>query len=454
MNVGRIAALVGLAAAFVLVLVVLLGGSSGYGYKVLFETGGQLVPGNEVQVGGQPIGIIDDLSLTDDGQAEVQITVDEPLHEGTTAVIRATSLSGVANRYLAITPGPNSEPELADGATLDPEETTAAVDLDQLFNTLDEETRASLQKVIEGSATLYAGNNEQARETYKYFAPALQSSQRLLSELTRDERVFSEFLTSGSRVLGAVAERRQDLSALTANGNQALGAIAAENEALDRSLVALPPALRQADVTFVNLRAAFVDLDPLVETSKRATKNLPQFLRNLRPVARRAVPVVRELRLAVANPGPDNDLTDVLRLAPKVRDRARTASNASIAAMNQTQDEVEFGRAYTPELMALITRLGEASAYYDGNGHYVRAMPTATDAFTYNSGTSELEPSYDTRADMFDFFTTTANAFDPAGFLRCPGAGSQQAADGSTPFLDGVGGGCDPTDFVIPGAAP
>ena len=73
------------------------------------------MPGNQVLVGGQPIGTVDGITLTDDAQAEVEITVDEPLHEGTTAIVRATSLSGIANRYVSIAPGPNSEPELPDG---------------------------------------------------------------------------------------------------------------------------------------------------------------------------------------------------------------------------------------------------------------------------------------------------------------------------------------------------
>ncbi len=72
------------------------------------------MPGNQVLVGGQSIGTINDIRLTDDAQAEVEITVDEPLHEGTTAMVRATSLSGVANRYISIAPGPDSEPELPD----------------------------------------------------------------------------------------------------------------------------------------------------------------------------------------------------------------------------------------------------------------------------------------------------------------------------------------------------
>ncbi len=373
MKLARAVVVVALVAATVVVIgMVLFGGDGGHSYKLLFQTGGQLVPGNEVLVGGQAIGTVDDITLTDDAQAEVEITVDEPLHEGTTAVIRSTSLSGIANRYVSVSPGANSNPELAGGATLSQGETTTPVDLDQLFNTLDEETRTSLQKVVQGSAVWYSGNSEEAREAIKYFAPALQSTERLLAEVNRDQRTFSEFLVSGASVLGAVAERRDDLSALTENANIALGAIAAENEALDRSLAALPPFLRQADTTFVNLRAALDDLDPLVATSKRATKDLPEFLRELRPVAEQAVPVVSDLRTAIATPGDDNDLTDVLQLLPRVQSAGANASREQIQAMNATQDDVEFVVPYTPELLSFVGKLGQVAGYYDSNGHYLR----------------------------------------------------------------------------------
>jgi phospholipid/cholesterol/gamma-HCH transport system substrate-binding protein len=453
MKAGRIAGLVALAAAFVLVVVVLLGGGGGSGYRVVLESGGQLVPGNQVLVGGQPIGKVNTLDLTDDGLAEIEITVDEPLHDGTTAVVRSTSLSGIANRYLSIQPGPNNAPELPEDAVLAGEETTAPVDLDQLFATLDEETRASLQDVIQGSATIYAGNTEEARETYKYFAPALQSTERLLAELNRDQRTLSQFLVSGAGVLGAVAERRNDLSALTSNANQALGAISAENEALDRSLAALPPAMRQANTTFVNLRAALDDLDSLVATAKPATKDLAPFLRDLRPVAERAVPVVADLRQAVGTPGPDNDLTDVLRLAPRVQNLAATASDTGIDAINDSTDNVELFRSYSPDLLAAISKLGQVTAYYVGNGHYARVLPAALGAFQYNAGTEELVPSYANPSAQLGFYSTPGTA-NPAGFERCPGAGSQVAEDGSTPFLQDVAGQCDPADMVFPGASP
>src|SRR3954470_7335841 len=113
------------------------GGDSGTAYKLLFETGGQLVPGNQVLVGGQPIGTVDDISLTPNAQAQVKITVDDPLHEGTTAVIRATSLSGIAHRYVSIPPGANPEPQIPEDATIPATQTTSPVDIDQLFDTFN-----------------------------------------------------------------------------------------------------------------------------------------------------------------------------------------------------------------------------------------------------------------------------------------------------------------------------
>ena len=477
MRATRAVAVVALVVGVVLVGYVLLtAGDSGHSYRVQFETGGQLVEGNEVLVGGQSVGTVDDLTLTEDGIAEVEISVDEPLHEGTTAVIRSTSLSGIANRYVSLSPGPNSAPELADGATLTRGETTTPVDLDQLFATLDEETRAGLQDVIQGSATVYSGNTEGARASYKYFAPSLQSTERLLAEVNRDQRVFTEFLTSGADILGAVAQKRTELSALTENANTALGAIAAENEALDRSLAALPPFMRQGNTTFVNLRAALDDLDPLVETSKKATRDLPAFLRDLRPFAQRAVPVVTDLRTAIATPGRNNDLTDVLRLAPRVQAKAEDASREQIQAMNRTQDEVELARAYSPDIFSAVGKLGQMAAYYDGQGHHLRVVPTATGAFSYTSATDELEPLFDQPEDMFDFFVNSdpafetyggpgaepapprpPDAFDVTGFLRCPGAASQVAEDDSTPFVGGGGAdasACDPADMVLPVGAP
>ena len=277
---SRIAALGALALVVIAVGYLLLsGGGTENQYRLLFENGGQLVNGNQVMIGGQPVGKVKSVELTDDSQAEVTITVDRDLHEGSEAVIRSTSLSGIANRYVSIAPGPDNAPELGDDAVITQADTTSPVDLDQLFDTFDAKARRGLRDIIQGYGAAYAGRGVQANAAYKFLNPSLVASSRLFAELTADQQVLQDFLVNGSGVMTALAERRNDLCALISNANEGLGAIASQNVALDRSLQALPPVMRQANTTFVNLRAAFDDLDSFVAASKPATKNLAPFLR-------------------------------------------------------------------------------------------------------------------------------------------------------------------------------
>jgi phospholipid/cholesterol/gamma-HCH transport system substrate-binding protein len=447
---ARVVAIVALAAAAALVVVALFGNDDGHKYKLLFQNGGQLVEGNQVLIAGQPVGTIDSLELTDDAQAEVSVTLDRPLTEGTTAQIRLTSLSGIANRYIALHMGPDSNEELPEGATLAADNTTSPVDLDQLFNTFDERTRAALQDFIQGQATVYTGNNAAARRTYKYFAPSLQAGERLLAELNYDQAALSRFLAKGGQVFGALAERREDLAALTQNANQALGAVAAENESFDQALVALPPAMRQANTTFVNLRAALDDLDPLIADLGEVAPELPGFLRDLRPVARDAVPVLQNLRQSIRRNGGANDLTDALRDLPRAERKARNAVPATTAALDDSQHLFEFLRPYSPDLIALISKLGSGAGFYDYNGHYLRAQGAGSNLFDYDEVTEQLEPI--AIADIFD-------AYGPPPFpplTRCPGGSTQPNAGWPAPedhpFLaDGeLTGDCDPNQ-VPPG---
>jgi phospholipid/cholesterol/gamma-HCH transport system substrate-binding protein len=426
---------------FVLVLVVLFGGSSGHKYHLLFENGGQLVSGNQVLVAGQPIGKVEDVTLTNDAQAEVTISVDETLHEGTTAVIRATSLSGIANRYVSIAPGPNNSPALASGATLTGDKTTSPVDLDQLFATFNPRTRVGLRNFIQGNAAIYNGHTSGARSTYKYLAPSLGATQRLFAELTKDRHALSQFFVQGSQALGAIGARRNDLSALTANANQALGAIASQNNALDRSLVAFPPALRQANTTFVNLRAALDDLTPVVNDFKPATKDLAPFLRKLRPVAQRSVPTLHSLRLAITRPGKHNDVTDSLRELPRVERSAGKHLPQAVEGLDASQPFMEFARPYMPDLMGFLSKFGEVTSFYDANGHYARVSTAQANIFHYckpgdtnavctgGGGpytTGQLAPI--PPSQQFDGLTF-------GNLTRCPGGATQPIA-GSNPFTD------------------
>jgi phospholipid/cholesterol/gamma-HCH transport system substrate-binding protein len=436
-----------LAVAVIVLAVILLGSGGGHQYKLLFQNAGQLVPDNQVLVGGSPVGSVESIALTDDNLAEVKVSVDQELHEGTTAVIRATSLSGVANHYVSISPGPNSNPALDDGATLGLGSTTTPVDIDQLFNTFPPPVRKGLSDFIRGNAQIYAGAGEDANEAFKYFGPALNRTDAFVSELNADERLFERFIVSSSKLSTTIASRGDDLSSAISNASTAFGAIAAQNENFDLTLRRLPPVLRQSNTTFVNLRAALDDLEPLVDTAKPATKNLAPFLAELGPVLQKFIPFLRNLRLTVDRPGNANDANELLSYLPANARQASTAFPHAEQAIADFQPNLNFIRAYTPDLFNGLGKLGQATGAYDGNGHYVRAAPALQNIFTYSGGTLEAT----SRANQFGAFGSEA-----ATKRRCPGGAAQPASDGSNPFVDPPFGGsvssseCNPAD-VPPG---
>ena len=438
-----------------LVLAVLLAGylllfrgSGGHEYTLVFQTAGQLVKGDDVQVAGRRIGSVREIKLTDDNLAAVKVEVEEPyapLREGTRAVVRLTSLSGIANRYVALTLAPDTNEELDDGASLDLSKTTTVVDLDQVFNAIDAKTRGDLQDVIKGFATQYEGKSEEVGQSAKYFNPLLSTSRVLANQVTEDEGALTRFLVNSSRAVTAVAERREDLSGLVTNANATAGAIAAENEAFSRALELLPTTLRRANTTFVNLRATLDDLDVLVAESKPATKDLAPFLRELRPLVRDARPTIRDLATLIRRDGPDNDLVEATRKMPSLQKVASPAFTQGQAALQRAQPVLEFIRPYTPDLVGWLRDFGQGAANYDANGHFARIQPLFNAfQFTDNPAGGVLTPI--PPSERMD-------GVESGVVKRCPGAASQRPADNSAPYTDNGNLGpddCDPS-LVLPG---
>jgi phospholipid/cholesterol/gamma-HCH transport system substrate-binding protein len=424
---ARIAVIAALAVAVIVLAIVFLGGGGGHKYTLVFQNAGQLVPDNQVLVGGSPVGSVESIDLSDENLAEVHVEVDQQLHEGSTATIRATSLSGVANHYVSISPGPNSNPELDEGAELGLSSTTTPVDIDQFFNTFPPSVRKGLSNFIKGNASIYSGQGEAANEAYKYFGTALNRVRAFGGELNADQRLFERFVVSSSKLTTAVAGRGEQLSSAVSNANTAFSAIASQNVALDQTLRRLPPVMRQSNTTFVNLRAALDDLDPLVETAKPATKNLAPFLAELRPVLSKFIPFTRNLRLTVSRPGKGNDTADLLGALPKIQNLASKAFPHSEAAVAAFLPDLTTWRSYTPDFYNALGKLGTAAGYYDGNGHYVRASISAQNVFADEGGT--LKPL--ARNAQLSPFGSSA-----AVHRRCPGGATQSAADGSNPYVN------------------
>ena len=199
------------AAAFVVAYLTFGPGGPGYEVHAIFQNAGQLVRGDYVQVAGLPAGKVTDLKLTPDGQAELTLHIDAPyapLRAGTQATVRATGLTGIANRYVSLRLAPATNAKIPDGGTITTADTTSAVDLDQLFNTFDSRTRRALQRFVQGSAGLYAGRTAQARLGWLYLDPFLSTSSQLLGELDRDTPALARFVVANSHLATDVGRAR------------------------------------------------------------------------------------------------------------------------------------------------------------------------------------------------------------------------------------------------------
>ena len=422
-------------AAAVAVAVLIFGGGDSYEVKARFENAGQLVSGNFVQLRGAPIGSVKKVEITDDGPgrgnardrrgpraapggdargdpAAVAVGNREPVR-------RADAAAGAEPQA----PGRGDDPRRPDA-----HERRARPGLQRARP----RTRRALQGFFKGQARQFRDAGDEAREGFTYLNPSLSSTSRLFQELTRDTPALERFLVDSSRLVTTLAERRTELAALVGNANRTTRALGNQKEALAESIGLLPPFMRRANTTFVNLRGALDDLDPLVEASGPVARRLGPFLASARTFAAGAGPTVRDLSRTISRGGGSNDAIELIEAFPPLQD---------IATETKERKYAPGGRRFS---------VGETQG----------ALPETADAFDDAGPTISLLRPYTTDfLGWFDDFSTTGGGFDALGayargqlsfsesvhctlpgtpcpvkfnqYRRCPGASEAPADDGS-----------------------
>ena len=318
-----------------------------------------------MEVSGSSIGTVSSIALTPNGHAELTLDITDkhfsPLRQGTTATIRETSLSGIANRYVNLMLGPAGAPAIRSGGFMPSSSTTSEVDLDQIFNTLDARTRKGLQDVIQGSAAQYKGYGPAARKAFVYLNPAIATASMLFRELNHDTSKFTRFIVNSGNLVSDLAQRSSDLSGLVQHLGTTTQALAAQRTALGQSIQRLPGFMALADTTFVNLRSALDDLKPLVDASVRWRRSSRSCSCScVRWPTTRCRPSATS-RTSSAAPGADNDLTDIARLGVPLANATVRNVNVngesrpgafpeSVTALNGSTPELAFARPYAVDL--------------------------------------------------------------------------------------------------------
>ena len=440
--VGRLLTLGAIALAVVLVAMLLLGSGGTYSVHVTLDNASQLVTGDQVKVGGVPIGSVDDLALAPDGRARLTLSIDDdsltPLHRGSRVEVRSVGLASIAGRYVALMPGPLNGSKIPSGGEIPGTNAQAEVDLDAVLNTLDPRALADLRTLIRRlSDTDRAPAPAEFNAALYDLNPALSQTAATSREIARDQPRFERFLIESAAVLGAVASRRPELERLVPAAGQTLNAIASQTAALDDSLRLFPQTLREADTTLVNLRGTIGDLRPAVREARPVAPLLNEFLTRLQPVAHAGVSVIPALRRTIDRRGP-YDLLGVLRGLPALAKIAVPAFQSGVATTKSALPIVDELRPYAPDFVGgqLNGFGGTTSIYYDANGRYARISFQGS-GYTLGTG-GVLVPLPSTQSGLTGY---------RKGILRrCPGAAAQPHPDKSNPYIDRPGFPCSPGD--------
>lgn len=418
--------LVLLLAVVVTALVLLRAGS--YTIHARFLSAGQLVKGGSVKVAGRKVGTISAITLTDSGQADVRLSIGDgatmPLHRGTRASIRALGQAGVANRFVALSPGSERAPQLDDGAVLGTEQTTSIVDLDAVLDSFGPQERANLQDLVANSERIFAGSGSRYfNRMLTKLDPALSQLGGLTEELARDKADFARVIDTAGRASAAIATRRGDLTSAVDNTARSLDAISGERRPLADLLDRAPRVLRQARGTLAGAGTALEAVRPALRDVPPVAEPLGDFLGKTEATLPSALPVVADLRDRLPALRASLAGLEPLR-APAVR-----ALTSAGRALRDARHIVRGARIYGSDLLLGVFNglAGVATANYDRWGHYARLEFTQPPQTTLGGPLSGLFSKRPLIPGLFDLRTRLLR--------RCPGGNTPPAIDGSSPWV-------------------
>jgi phospholipid/cholesterol/gamma-HCH transport system substrate-binding protein len=403
-------------------------------YRLVFQNASQLVKGGVVRIGGNAVGTIKDIDLTKNNLALVTVSVKEefaPLREGTTATVRAQGQAGVASRYVDISPGSGLGKPLEDDALIAMESTQSTVEIDQIFNMLDEQTREGLQKTIKGFAQWHDGKSKEANASAKQFPRAMRAFTNLAKDLNSQNAQLERLLSTAGPALGGVAANAEQLTEAVSNTRRTVTAIGADTQALTTVLENFPGLLEQGTEALEKFDPAIDDFERLVKASDEPSRILaPYFKDELTPALKAAVPAFRQLRLMLDRNGEGNDVLDSLQDLVPLEKSTRVAFPEGTKGLKTSTPMVSFFRPYGPDLIGWFRGFASASAQYDAQGHYFRALPVF-DAFRFTDDPAGGSLSPNPPANR-----GTGGGVVAGNTKRCPGGAIPRPADGSAPFVD------------------
>ena len=282
-------------------------------YEVAVEVpdAARLTVGNEVRIRGRRAGQIRRIEprVTRAGRPYARLTLRleqsvQPLPVDTTARVRPRSMLGL--KYLELTPG-RSERTLADAATLPLRQARERVELDEVLQAFDHETRRDLREVLTELSSGTAGRGGDLNTALTELRPLVARLDPVMRNLADPRTDLDAAIDGTQAATAAVAPVSDELAGLLRGLARTLDAAVAAEPELDQTLADLPGTASTATRALRTISPVLEDGAALMRDVRPAARLLPRAAGGVADLARRGTPVLeRSIDL-----GPD--LEDTLR---------------------------------------------------------------------------------------------------------------------------------------------
>jgi phospholipid/cholesterol/gamma-HCH transport system substrate-binding protein len=248
----------------------------GFRLKGVFASALNISPKSPVRIAGVDVGTVSSIQrVGNTGVVTMEISKGGlPIHRDATLKIRARILLE-GNWFVDLEPGTPSSPTVSSGYTVPITQTADPVQLDQVLDALNTDTRANLQTfLIEFGSTLTrkptaAENAEQnpavrglnaaqALKKASYDSPPALKGTAIVNQSFAgvEQNDLSNLIAGTEKFTAALNVHEQQLGELVSNFNIFLGSFAAQSQALSATIAELPGALQNAGHAFTNFNAA------------------------------------------------------------------------------------------------------------------------------------------------------------------------------------------------------
>jgi virulence factor Mce-like protein len=372
--------------------------------------------GQYVRAAGKEVGQITSVQAVDGGRkVRIGMKLDDsvwPLPQGSTMVLRWGGTASFDNRYVALTPGPRSNPPIQEGAELPARAFSVPVELDTLLAAFTPKVRGDVRSLVDNAGATLRNARPGLARALAAGPPALDATRHVVSDLAANQRALDTLLRQTDRTVGAIQEADPGLRRVLSGAGQTFAAVASRQRELRQTLDEAPTTLssvrhtlRHADGTLRSAAELTDAIAPGVVQLRRIASPLNHVLGTVVDVGPDARGTLATLRGATPRLNP--------LLAKATADMPKLESVA-----RQTTEQVKCLRPYTPEIAALFADWAAFQSNGDGRDKYFRANVIVPTALAMNAFPKEYNS--ETVAKLFGSGLTYGNPLPPGAIAGQP----------------------------------